>query len=76
MVVFSYFFGCLVTFYLISDVTNFTLFDAGYIFLNDFIYLAEKSERAQVGLAEGGGEAGSPLSRESDAGLDPRTLRS
>jgi len=29
-------------------------------------------EREKVGEAEG--EAGSPLSREPDAGLDPRTL--
>ena len=28
------------------------------------------------GQVEGEGEADSPLSRESDAGLDPRTLRS
>jgi len=27
-------------------------------------------------VAEGEGEAGSALSREPDAGLDPRTLRS
>ena len=34
-------------------------------------------ERAQAGGgAKGEGEANSPLSREHDAGLDPRTLRS
>ena len=39
------------------------------------IYLT-KREGAQAGEgAKGEGEAGSPLSRESDVGLDPRTLR-
>ena len=33
------------------------------------------TERAQAGGAEGEGEAGSPLSREPNAGLDPGTLR-
>ena len=45
----------------------------------DFIYLFE-SERAHEhrggAEGEGEGEAGSPLSREPDAGLDPRTLGS
>jgi len=36
-----------------------------------------EGKRAQAGGAgEGEGEAGSPLSREPDAGLDPRTLGS
>jgi len=37
-----------------------------------------KIERAQAGewQAEGEGEAGSPLSKEPDAGLNPRTLGS
>ena len=41
------------------------------------MYLFDK-ERAQVGRAqvEGEGEAGPSLSREPDAGLCPRTLRS
>ena len=38
-----------------------------------FIYLRERLNR---GDAEGGGEADSQLSRESDMGLDPRTVRS
>ena len=41
----------------------------------DSIYFFDReSEKAQTG--EGEGEAGSPLSREADAGLDHRTLRS
>jgi len=43
-----------------------------FLFLN-FICLFER-ERAQAGCgAEGGGEADSPLSREPDAGLYPRS---
>ena len=41
-----------------------------------FIYLFD-IKRSRVGREAGrerGGEAGSPLSREPDAGLDPRTL--
>ena len=49
-------------------------------FLKDFIYLFDRErerERAQAGgAAETEGEAGSLLSREPDAGLDSRTLRS
>lgn len=45
-----------------------------------FIYLTERKrerERTQTGgAAEEEGEAGSSLSREPDAGLHPRTLRS
>ena len=60
----------------------------GFIFLKDFIYLLEggrkrERERArahmQMGVGtewEGEGKADSALSVESDAGLDPRTLRS
>jgi len=45
-----------------------------YFFLKIFIYLERERERAQAGgTAEGEGEAGSPRSREPDAGLDPRT---
>ena len=41
-----------------------------------FIYLTE-NERAQIGgTAEGEGEADSPLSREPNMGLNPRTLES
>ena len=41
------------------------------------IYLrVHTSERAQGGKQEGVGEADSPLSREPDVGLNPRTLRS
>ena len=48
-----------------------------YIFKRDFIYLFDR-ERESTSRgeqqAEGRIEAGSPLSREPDAGLDPRTL--
>ena len=50
------------------------------LFLKDFIYLFDrqrKRERTQVGGVEARErEAGSPLSREPDVGLDLRTLRS
>ena len=49
------------------------------IFLKDFIYLFDRErERSQVGREAGREreeEAGSPLSREPNAGLNPRTLR-
>ena len=46
------------------------------LFLKDFIYLFDR-QRSQVGReAEREEEAGSPLSREPNAGLDPRTLGS
>lgn len=47
------------------------------IFFKDFIYLLDR-ERSQAGREVGRerGEAGSPLSRKTEAGLDPRTLRS
>ena len=41
-----------------------------------FIYLTERDHKQAERQAEGEGEAGSPLSREPDSGLDPRTLRS
>ena len=46
-------------------------------FLKDFIYLFDRErdtarEGTQAGQV-GEGEAGSPLSREPDAGLDPKT---
>ena len=47
-------------------------------FFKDFIYSFDR-QRSQVGREAGrerGREASSPLSREPDAGLDPRTLRS
>ena len=45
---------------------------------NIYLFIWERGrERAQVGEgAEGEGEADFPLSREPDAGLDPKTLRS
>jgi len=49
-----------------------------FLFLFFFIYLTEK-DTAREGTQAGGvgeGEAGFPLSREPDAGLDPRTLGS
>ena len=45
-------------------------------FEKDFIYLFDR-KIARAGTQAGGvgeGEAGFPLSREPDAGLDPRTL--
>ena len=47
------------------------------LFTNVFIFLT-KRERAQVGewQIEAEGEADSPLSRDTDVGLDPRTLGS
>ena len=49
-----------------------------WVFFEDFIYLFGRA-RSQVGREAGRErerEVGSPLSREPDAGLDPRTLRS
>ena len=43
-------------------------------FFKDFTYLFDRAQAGEE--AEGEGEADSPLNRESDAGLDPRTLRS
>jgi len=50
-------------------------------FFKDFIYLFTNPERETETAGTqaegvGEGEAGLPLSREPDAGLDPRTLRS
>ena len=36
----------------------------------------EREHTSKGGVAEGEGEADSPLSREPNVGLDPRTLRS
>ena len=44
------------------------------IFKKNFIHLAEHKQGEQQ--AKGDGEAGSPLSREPDVGLDPSTLGS
>ena len=43
-----------------------------------FAYLTERerTHKQEEGKAEGEGEAGSPLSRGPDVGLDPRTLGS
>ena len=51
------------------------------LFFQDFVYLFEKEcvrerEHKHGGGAEGEEEAGSPLSKEPDVGLDPRTLGS
>ena len=43
-------------------------------FLKYFIYLTEREHKQGQQQAEG--EAGSPLSREPNMGLDPRTLGS
>ena len=49
------------------------------VLLKDFIYLFDREserEKAQVGgVAEGEGEADSPLSRESNVGFDPKIPR-
>ena len=53
--------------------------DLFFIFLIFFIYDSHREkerEREAETQAEGEGEAGSPVSREPDAGLNPRTLRS
>lgn len=52
-----------------------------FFFFKDFMYLLdterERSDHKKAERqAEREEEAGSPLSREPDAGLDPRTLRS
>ena len=50
-----------------------------FFFKDVFTYLRERQrewENEQEGGAEGEGEADSPGSREPDAGLHPRTLRS
>ena len=52
----------------------------GIIFLKKyFIYLAERERerehKQREQQAEGDGEAGSPMSREPDVGLDPSTPR-
>jgi len=48
-----------------------------FIFFKDFIYSFDRESTQEAGrTAEGEGEAGSPLSREPYAGLDPRTLGS
>ena len=44
------------------------------VVFRDFIYLRERERQHKQGMAEGG--ADSPLSREPNARLDPRTLRS
>lgn len=43
------------------------------IIYKDFIYLREREKAQAGGWAEGEGEAGSPLSKEPDSGLIPRT---
>ena len=44
-------------------------------FFKDFIYLFDREREQVEGAAEGEDEAGSPLRREVDMGLDLRTLR-
>jgi len=49
------------------------------LFFKDFIYLFEREHEKRgdsEGEAEEEGEADSPLSKEPNVGLDPRTLRS
>ena len=49
---------------------------SNFYFFKDFIYLTER-DTAREGTQAGGageGEEGSPLSRDPNAGLDPRTL--
>ena len=47
-----------------------------FIFFKDFIYLFDTGRAQAGGGAETEGEADSPLSREPDRGLYPRTPRS
>ena len=53
-----------------------------FFFFKDFIYLfdrereRERAHKQAERQAKGEGEEGSPLSREPDVGLDPRTLGS
>ena len=44
-----------------------------FFFFRIFIYLLMRDRGAETQVE---GEAGSPLNREPDTGLDPRTLRS
>ena len=44
-----------------------------FFVLRFYIYLTERKRAQAEGAAEGEGEAGSPLSRESDMKLDPKT---
>ena len=58
----------------------YSLFFYFFIFFKDFIYLLDR-DKAREGIparavGEGEGEAGFPLSREPDMGLDPGTLGS
>ena len=45
-------------------------------FLRFYLFERERESRQAGEAAEGEGEAGSPLSREPDVGLDPTTLGS
>ena len=45
-------------------------------FVTVFIYLRERESTEQWGVTEGEEEAGFPLNREPNIGLDPRTPRS
>ena len=47
-----------------------------YIFILSFIHLRERTSTSRGSSRQRESEADSPLSRESDAGLDPRTVRS
>ena len=48
----------------------------GFYFFLKILFITERENKPGVQQAEGEGEAGSPLSREPDTGLDPRTLGS
>ena len=52
------------------------IFPTFFFFKVLFIYLTQREPKQRERQAEGEGEAGSPLSREPEVGLDPRTLGS
>ena len=61
----------------ISNKYQFCFVLLKFLFFKDFIYLSER-KHAQLGSGgevEGEGEAETPLSREPEAGLNPRTWR-
>ena len=47
-----------------------------FLSFKDLFIRERQTDRQAEGVAEGEGEVGSPWSRESDVGLDPRTLGS
>ena len=48
----------------------------GFLFFFTYLFEMEEEREHKQGEKQAEGEAGSPLSREPDAGLDPRTVGS